>query len=139
MKELTNIQKAVIEQLGYNPDTDLENEELIGTLEDIVKYGIGGGFTGFVYYGDTVEFFKNNQSDIIDLVENFSSDMGEDPVEFVSAFKCIDDDRENRKEIGECLYCTHRSVEQIQQQNPYVANALAWFAAEEVARQLTEV
>jgi len=116
---------AVKEQIGQDDDADYD------PLSDVANNGIDGGFPGFTYYSDTCSFFEDNKSDILDLVKGMAEDFDQDPIGFVAAFNCLTDDRETREEIGRCIYGTPNDSDYI------VPNALAWFAAEEVAR-LTE-
>ena len=57
MENLTELQQRVIEQLGY----DKLDKESAQTLKDIAKWGIDGGFTGFIYYSETCKFFEDNK------------------------------------------------------------------------------
>ena len=102
-------------------------------LEDIARHGVDGGFSGFVYYSDTCAFWKRHRAAIADLVRDMSSDFGQDSVAFVAGFGCLEDDAETRESIGRCLYGGRTTDEDTQ-----VQNALAWFAAEEVARLICD-
>lgn len=113
-KKLVN---AVIRQLGGRD-----------SLEDIVNHGIDGGYTGFFYYSDTVKFFKRNRKQIIELVKEMAEEFGQNPMEFVASFNCLKPAGEYEQEIGQALYG------RIPADSVTVPNALAWFAAEEVAR-----
>ncbi len=131
--------RAVIRQLGGTE-----------SLEDIRTHGVDGGFAGFTYYSDTVEFFKKHRHDIAALVKSMADDLGEQPLEMVCMFGCLGGqslrhggrfDEESRRKavrdavseygesVGRCLYGGRLTDE-----DDIVANALAWFAAEEVAR-----
>ena len=103
------------------------------SIPDIVNHGIDGGFGGFIYYSDTVAFFKRYRHQITDMVEEMADQLGEDPINMVASFGCLDDDRETRRSIARCLYGRCDWNEDTQ-----VANALSWFAAEESARALYE-
>ena len=109
---------AVVEQIG-------EAER----LEDVYHHGADGGLTGFTYYSETLPFFNANQKDIVALVESMAEEMGQNPIEFVQSFRCLNADKgEYIPSISRCLYAkpTDEDVD--------VANAVAWFALEEVAR-----
>jgi hypothetical protein len=127
---------AVVEQLGHTKeDLDNKNEELFSTLGDIVNHGIDGGFTGFTYYTDTHEFFKRNRKDIVNLVRDIASDLSYTSIKLVSSFSCIKDsfeEEELEEQVALCLY------DDLEDYDRLISNALAWFAAEEVARYLTE-
>lgn len=117
---LTKLDRAVIRQLGGSD-----------YLADIANHGIGGGFPGFTYYSDTVKFFKAHRADIIALVKEMADDFGQSPMEFVAGFNCFKG-MDFEAEIAECLYG------RVSADNYTVPNALAWFAAEETARKLTD-
>lgn len=103
-------------------------------LEDVARHGAAGGFPGITYHADTVAFFRRHRKAIVALVESQASEFGETPLDFVAGFQCLGGvDPKGRREyypaVSRCLYggrvddsCTD------------VANALTWFAAEEVAR-----
>lgn len=123
----TKLFDAVVKQLGYSP-TNRNNEELIDTLRDVSNHGASNGFSGFIYYSETVKFFKKNRQEIIGLCKEMASDFGQDLISFVASFNCLTDNEETRDEIGRAIYGRMRSADTL------VANALAWFALEEVAR-----
>jgi len=126
---MNTLQKAVILQLGYDGLT----EECRETLEDINNHGISGGFSGFIYYTDTILFFKKNRAAIVELVREMAQVFGEDPIEMVANFNCVRPaDFEEREEIARALYG------RIKPDDTQIPNALAWFAAEEVARQFID-
>lgn len=118
----TKLQEAVIKQLG---DEDI--------LIDVVEHGASSGFSGFTYYTDTITFFKKNKKEILELVKEMSNEFGQTPMEFVKSFLCLESkDNEFEDEIGRTLY-GRPLPDDVQ-----VQNALAWFALEEVARQLKD-
>lgn len=118
----TRLINSVIRQLGGRD-----------SLEDIYNHGIGGGFSGFIYYVDTVAFFKRNRKQIIELVEEMADQLGDNPIDMVANFNCLNDDHDTRKSIAKCLYGSRLNDDDTQ-----VANALAWFAGEEVARAMCD-
>ena len=111
--------KAVIRQSGgWN---DFQEKAL-----DIANNGIGGGFSGWIYYAETCEFYAKNQQLIVTLLESQADDYGyQSAQELVKGLRGLD---ATMSEIGYTLYGTKR------QHDNYVANALAWYAAEEIAR-----
>ena len=132
--------RAVLRQL---------NGDAKGSLSDIARHGIDGGFHGFIYYKDTIAFFKRNRADIVAFVHRMAEDLGESPVEMVALFNYLGGPvyrevkdsiheklevvREWTPSVSRCLYGGRLTDEDAQ-----VANALAWFAAEEVARAFEE-
>lgn len=91
---------------------------------DITKHGIAGGFSGWIYYTETCQFYAKNQGVIVALVEQWATDSNLSSIDFVAGFHCFDADKSI---IGQTLYGNKRHHDTI------VANALAWFAAESVA------
>ena len=124
------------------------------SMLDIARHGINGGFCGFIYYSDTVAFFKANRADICRMVESQARDLGENPSDMVAGFGCLaghasreDYDysgnmKSSRREklaeylpsVSRCLYGGRLTDDDTQ-----VANALAWFAGEEVARAWSDI
>ena len=123
-----NLINAVAEQMGYGP-TD---EEFISYMHDVANHGADSGFSGFAYYTDTVEFFKQNREAIVQLCKDYASDFGTDVISMIAGFNCLDDDPETRDEIERAIYG------RLERDDLQVPNALAWFALEEVARHLTD-
>jgi len=97
---------------------------------DIVNHGIDGGFTGFVYYRDTCAFFRRHETAIVELAESMAQDMGEEVLTMIQGFKCVGKDY-STGEIGKVLYGTWKDDDAHQ----IIGNAMAWFAAEEAARE----
>lgn len=130
--------RAVIRQIGTRE-----------ALEDVAKHGAGGGFPGFTYHSDTVPFFRRHRKAIVGLVERMADDLGENPADMVAGFQCLGgqqrrdalrgEPERNRREalreylpsVSRCLYGGRLTDDDTQ-----VANALTWFALEEVARAL---
>ena len=131
MELLTN---AVIEQLGYE---ELEDEALRSTLEDITNNGADGGFGGFIYYSETNKFARENMNLIMDQVKELADDLGETPLEMISSFRSLKDDKIDPLEIASIIYERTSPESQADGTETVVLNALAWFALEEVARDQT--
>lgn len=103
-------------------------------LPDLARHGADAGFPGITFYRDTVAFFKRNRASIVALVEGTASDVGEVPVDFVAGFRCLGGgrkprDRDLMASASRCLYGGR-----LRDEDADVANALTWFACEEVAR-----
>jgi hypothetical protein len=113
--------RAVIRQIG---DRD--------SLEDVARHGASGGFCGFTYHKDTVAFFKRHRAAIVELVKQQADDFGQPPLDMVAGFNCLRPcDEQDKESICRCLYGGR-----LKDGDTNVANALAWFALEEVARAL---
>ncbi len=115
----SNLTKAVIRQSGGW--RDFQENAL-----DIANHGISGGFCGWIYYNETCTFYAKNQKLIVDLAEKQAIEYDyASPQDMVKSFRHLD---ATLSEIGLTLYGTKR------QHDNHVANALVWWAAEEVAR-----
>ena len=128
-KKLIN---AVIENLGYD---DLNDPELITTLQNISNGGMLCGVSGFIYYSETTNFFNENRKEIIELVKDLAFDLGEGMIELVASFNCLKDTDVTLDEIGNVLFCVETDN---RDEKMIIKNALSWFAGEEVARHLID-
>ena len=97
---------------------------------DIGKHGIAGGFSGWIYYTETCELYAKNQASIVKLVEYQSKEFDyHSAQDMVKSFRSLD------ATLSEICYTLHGNK---RQHDTQVANALAWFAAEEVARSFVD-
>jgi hypothetical protein len=101
------------------------------SLEDVYKGGADAGFCGFTYYGDTVNFYKRNRDEINARVLELAEEFDEDPIKMVGSWRCMDG--EKPKDIGRVIYGGSLDDDTV-----IIANGLAWFALEEVARAMCE-
>ena len=114
--------RAVVRQLGGTEK-----------MKDIANHGIDGGFGGFIYYTETFEFYKKNRTEINTLAESMAEEYGIDPVSFVAGINCLRPaDNLTKRAIMRCLGGGRLPTND--DNIDTVANALAWFAGEEVAR-----
>jgi hypothetical protein len=110
----------------------------IEQLADVARHGADAGWSGFTYYTETVAFFRRHRKDIMALAKDSADAMGNDGmIKMIRNFGCLSSGQyPNRKpdytadEVAEAIY-TNRggNVDLIQ-------NAMAWFALEEIAREL---
>ena len=114
--------RAVIRQMGGW-------ETFTNYAPDITRYGINGGFNGFICYTDTLPFAKRNRAHIAKLAQEQADDFGTPALEMVRSFNCFRQSPPDFASISTALY-GGRS----QEDTDTVLNALAWYAAEEVAR-----
>ena len=98
-------------------------------LEDVARYGADGGFPGFTYFSDTLEFFGKHKASIIQLAEEEAEEFGVNVLDMIKGFNCLNDDYDT-SEIARVLYGKGKD----DYYHTYIGNALAWFALEEVAR-----
>ena len=119
MKELI---EKVIDQMG---GIDMFEEN----AKDITEYGAACGFSGFIYYNDTLNFYEKNRVLIIKLLQNYADDFGSTIVDFILSFNCLKDNV-TRGEIESFLIMPDVEAEFY----TIIANSLSWFALEEAAR-----
>lgn len=123
-------------------------------LEDIARHGANAGYPGLTYYTDTVAFFKANRAEIVERVNRMADEFGETSAEMVAGFQCLagrslkrgsygymspEDTRHNKAQLAKWLPAIYVCLGggRLEGDNvELVANALAWFAAEEVAREM---
>lgn len=102
-------------------------------LEDVARHGADGGWSGFTYYSDTCAFYKAHKADILKLAEEMASDLGEDMLNMISHFRSLSNNNKpdySQTEIAEALYSGRGECADM------IRNAMAWFALEEIAREL---
>jgi hypothetical protein len=132
--------KTLKQVLKDNPDhvklirgvlARIDKESII----DVVRNGADAGFGRFIYYKDTVAFFKKYKTDILNLAKQQAEDMDEDVLNMISNFNCLTSGQyPNRKpdyaqmEIGEAIFGNNYTDYGI------IQNAMAWYALEEVCR-----
>jgi len=101
------------------------------SVQDVVNHGINGGFNGFIYYADTLAFYKRYRKMINSLVFEMADMLGEDTQSMVLSFNCVNTDNDTKHDIAVCLFGGNlRNLKD----DVHVPNALAWFAAEEICR-----
>jgi hypothetical protein len=114
------LKRAVIRQIG--------NKE---SLRDVMNHGAAGGYPGFTYYVDTIAFYRRQKANIIQLAEELAADLGVDVLRMVAEFNCLRNDY-TQSEVAKVMYGPWKDDDA----HVMIANALAWFAAEEVARDI---
>ena len=124
--DLSKLQRAVKRQLGSD-----NMQEFLETLQDVANHGAGGGFSGFTYYGETVDFTRRNRAEIMQQLKEDADIFGSSVSDMVCNFNCFKEYSED--EILVALYSgTGDNV-------TTVYNGLAWYALESVASQLDGV
>ena len=95
---------------------------------DVCNHGIDSGFNGWIATHDMVEFYKDNKTGILSFAKETAEELGsEGLLEMVSEFNRIRGEY-NLSEIAEGLYDPESEHHDI------IAEMMAWFVAEEVAR-----
>lgn len=116
--------RAVVRQIGGW-------ESFTEKVQDVYRHGADGGFSGFIYYCDTVPFAKKNRKEIVELAKNIADDLGEGVFKMIAGFRCLSSDY-SEGEIAEAIYNSKS------ENHTQVLNALAWFALEEVCRSYVD-
>jgi len=118
------LEKAILQQIG------ISKKEFKSRVSDFQN--ASGGIRGFVYYSDTHEFTMDNQSSIVDLLEETAEQLGEDVVSMVSNFRIFKGnmDKDEKKDLYAFL-SGNKNIEQ-----GSVTNILAWFCVEQLAFEL---
>lgn len=98
--------------------------------QDVANHGADGGFSGFIYYGDTVPFAKRNKAAILEACKQMADDLGESLYGMIAGFNCL---KISEGEAAEGIH-NARSDDHTQ-----VMNALAWYALEETARSYCDM
>ena len=120
---------AVIRQFG---GWDYFREQ----AHDVANHGIAGGFSGFIYYSETVSFAKKHKNLIIENVKQFADDVvGESFTKVIADFNCLKKSGITENDVITALMYP-RSCEEYTITQVY--NALAWYAGETVAREYTD-
>ena len=111
------LKRAVASQMGGA-------ECLYESASDIATCGANCGWSGFIYYNDTVAFTKRNKAKIISCLKEDAVNCGESFANFVSSFNCFKGMTQD--EIMDGLYNPKSD------NRTTVYNGLAWYALESV-------
>jgi hypothetical protein len=127
-----NTVNNVIEALGFSLNgIGQDLIELSGNFENCALHGADCGFSGFIYYNDTIAFFKRNQTDIVDHLQNTAEELGTDIFTMVQNFGVFrNSEKPTIVQIGKTLWGNSR----IQEELTTLYNVFAWYALEEVSR-----
>jgi hypothetical protein len=123
--------RNVITALGYTPSGGWESlVELSGNLADCAKHGADGGFSGFIYYNETIAFFLHNRKDIVKNLEITANELGEDIIQMVQNFGVFRySPPPTTGEIGKALWDTGK----VQDNLTSLYNVFSWFCLEEIS------
>ena len=101
----------------------------------VAEHGADAGWSGFVYYRETTEFFRKYSDEILTMLNAEANDYGITPAEMVAGFSCLSE-QVDRDAIAAILAFGTRGVSDDDRATVY--NALAWYALETVSRRLVE-
>jgi hypothetical protein len=122
----------VITALGYHPlhATKEEVKELSSIFKDCSKHGADTGFSGFIYYNETVPFFIQNREDIARHMEQAAENMGTDIISMVQGFGVFrHSDKPTPSEVGRALWGSYKKWPELSE----LYNVFAWYVLEEIS------
>ncbi len=135
MKKLEFIEKSGIEKSLISATVNALGEwnQFEISAIDISNHGIDGGYGDFVYYSDTVKFFRKNKKAIMAMAENLADDMGENILDMIANFNCMKSLDLSTYEISKAIHTGKGDC------SDQILNCLAWFAGEEVCRSYADM
>ena len=124
--------KNVIEELGYPLAGSYDGfRELSGVLVNCAEHGAKIGIIGFIYYNETIPFFKKNRTAIISHIERTAEEFGTDIFSMVQDFGVFrNSEKPTPAEIGKALWDKSHTYPELTS----LYNVFAWYALEEVSR-----
>jgi hypothetical protein len=100
---------------------------------DVSRHGADNGFSGWIYYHETMNFFKKNQDLILEYAEQMADELGEDMLKMIQGFGVFRKDPISQNALAKAIYTGRGDNAAI------VHNVLAWFALEEVSRRYDDM
>ena len=120
-ENLAALVSPVKNQLGVNLP------EFWAEMENVSKSycGAAAGFGGFIYYSETVKFWRTYRPKIYAYMDQLADELGENVLQMVCGFNSLQG--YETEEIARALYGNYNSDYDV------IYNTFAWFALEEVA------
>jgi len=125
---IAKLAKAVYKQMGCEDDEEFF-EEMNGVASCCC--GAAGGFRGFTWYSDTVEFWRKNRKLIKKDMAELADSLGETVIGMVLQFKGVKADY-TEEEVGKALYGNYDS------DFDSLYNTFSFYALEEVANRVSD-
>ena len=121
---------SVISSLGHCLWGTAEDfKELSDILINCSNHGANVGFSGFIYYSDTVPFYKKHRQDIVSHMEQTAAELGTDIISMVHGFGVFQHSQKpTTSEIGKALWGNYHKPELTT-----LYNVFAWYALEEIS------
>lgn len=116
--------RAILKQIGGDREA----------LADVARHGAAGGFCGFTYYKDTSAFYRKNREEIKKLLVETSENFGEGFLSMVCNFACLRNWKIKEDQVAAVLFGKFGEIGE--EDEIQIENAFAWFALEEIAREL---
>jgi len=120
----------VISTLGYPLQGSGEIFiELSGELVNCAENGANCGFGGFIYYNETISFYKANRKEIVSHMEQTAAEIGTDIISMVQGFGVFRySEKPTAGEVGKALWGIIKNSNLTS-----LYNVFAWYALEEVS------
>jgi len=121
----------VIKALGYSLNGSSEAVKEISTeFVNCAEYGANVGISGFIYYSETIAFFKKNRTAIANHIERTAEELGTDIISMVQNFGVFrNSEKPTPSEIGKALWGNNRNYTN----SVTLYNVFAWYALEEIS------
>ena len=121
----------VIKALGYPMrGSGSIFKELSSEFENCAEHGANIGFSGFIYYSETIAFYKANRNDIVNHMKNMAAELGTDIISMVQAFGVFrNSTKPTTGEVGKALWGNVICGNDL----TALYNVFAWYALEEVS------
>jgi hypothetical protein len=122
----------VIKALGFPLKGSKQTfNELSTQLENCAEHGADIGIPGFIYYSETIPFFRKNRQDIVNHMEQTAAECGTDIISMVQEFGVFrNSDKPTPSEVGRALWDSGKNYDDL----TTLYNVFAWYALEEVSR-----
>ena len=101
--------------------------------KDVAEHGADSGFSGWIYYRETMNFFRKNRKTILQYADELASYSGDDVLSLIQGFGIFRTAPIRMDDLAKALY-TGKGPEVTR-----VYNIMAWFALEEVARDYVDL
>jgi len=121
----------VISALGYSLNGSWDSlKELSSQFANCAEHGANIGISGFIYYSETIAFFKANRQDIVNHMETTAAECGMDIISMVQNFGVFrNSDKPTVEEVGKALWDSR-----YREELTTLYNVFAWYALEEISR-----
>jgi hypothetical protein len=122
----------VVEALGYPLSGSGDTlKELSAEFVNVAEYGANIGISGFIYYSETIPFFKRHSVAIASHIERTAAEFGIDMFSMVQGFGAFhNSEKPTPTEIGKALWDRSQSYPELTS----LYNVFAWYALEEISR-----
>ena len=122
----------VIKALGFSLSGSWETIiELSTQFENCAEHGADIGIPGFIYYSETLPFFRKNRKDIVNHMEQTAAEIGTDIISMVQGFGIFrNSDKPTPSEVGRALWDSGQQWDDL----TTLYNVFVWYALEEVSR-----